>query len=225
MSPGLEVFAVEEWPGIVGQRLNRRMLELPGMRLCLATGNTMRPVYRETRITGEPEIFLLDEFGGLPGNDSARCSAMLRSALPGHAFLAPDVDSDDPAAAASEYGRLIDQQGVDLALVGLGRNGHLGMNEPGSTRASATRVVELAESTASGALAYGATTRPNWGITIGIRELLETRELWLLVTGRHKSDILTRVMTGPIGPELPATFVREHPNALVLADTAAAAAF
>jgi glucosamine-6-phosphate deaminase len=224
LSPGLEVFAVEEWPGIVAQRLNRRLLDRPGSRLCLATGNTTRPVYRETRIDGEPAIFLLDEFGGLPRNDPARCSAMLRRALPGYEFHAPDVDSDDPAAAASEYGRLIDQQGLDLALVGLGRNGHLGLNEPGSTRVSATRVVELAESTATGALAYGATMRPNWGITIGIHELLETRELWLLVTGRLKRDILTRTMTGPIGPELPATFVREHPNAFVLADTAAAVA-
>jgi glucosamine-6-phosphate deaminase len=225
LSPGLEIFAVEEWPRIVAQRLNRNLLDRPGLRLCLATGNTTRPVYRETRINGEPEIFLLDEFGGLPDNDPARCSEMLRSALPGYEFHAPDVDSDDPEAAASEYGRLIDRQGLDLALVGLGRNGHLGMNEPGSTRASATRVVALAESTAFGALAYGATVRPNWGITIGVRELLETRELWLLVTGRHKRDVLTRTMTGPIGPELPATFVREHPNAFVLADTAAAAAF
>lgn len=225
MSPSLEVFAVEEWPGIVAQRLNQRMLERPGLRLCLATGNTTRPVYRETRINGEPEIFLLDEFGGLPGNDPARCAAMLRSALPGYGFHAPDVDSDDPAAAASEYRVLIDEEGLDLALVGLGGNGHLGMNEPGSTRDSVTRVAELARSTSSGALAYGATIRPNWGITIGIRELLEARELWLLVTGQHKRDILTRVMTSPLGPDLPATFVREHPNAIVVADTAAAAPF
>lgn len=225
MSPGPEVFAVDDWPGVVAQRLNRRLLDRPGLRLCLATGNTTKPVYADTRMIGEPEIFLLDEFGGLPGNDPARCSAMLRRALPGQEFHAPDVDSLDTAAAALEYGRLIDQRGLDLALVGLGRNGHLGMNEPGSTRDSATRVVDLAESTASGALDYGATIRPEWGITIGIRELLETRELWLLVTGRHKRDVLTRTMTGQIGPELPATFVREHPNAFVLADTAAAAAF
>ena len=225
MSPNLEVFAVEDWPGIVAQKLNRRMSEHPGSRLCFATGNTTRPVYRETRINGDAEIFLLDEFGGLPSNDPARCSAMLRSALPGYEFHVPDVDSDDPAAAATEYRALIDEGGLDLALVGLGGNGHLGMNEPGSTRDSVTRVVELARSTSSGALAYGATIRPSWGITIGIRELLEARELWLLVTGRHKRDILTSVVTGAIGPDLPATFVREHPNAFVLADAAAAAAF
>jgi 6-phosphogluconolactonase/glucosamine-6-phosphate isomerase/deaminase len=166
-------------------------------------------------------IFLLDEFGGLPRHDPARCVGMLRRDLPGAPFLAPDVDGEDPEAAAARYGRMIDDGGLDLAVVGLGRNGHLGMNEPGSSPLSETRVVDLARSTSTGALRYGATIEPRWGITVGLRQLMEARELWLVVTGGHKSDILRQALGDPIGPDLPATFLREHRNAWLLADSAA----
>jgi len=221
VSLGLEVLPVEYWPQRVATRLAGATMGRVGMRLCLATGNTTRPVYQQTAIESEPEVFLLDEFGGLPRDDPARCAAMLRRDLPGHPFHAPHVDAVDPVAAAGEYGRLIADGGLDLAVVGLGRNGHLGMNEPGSARDSTTRVVDLAESTSDGASAYGASIRPEWGITVGIGELMAADELWLVVTGTHKRQILARVMSGPIGPDLPASFLREHRHAVVLADRAA----
>ena len=116
----------------------------------------------------------------------------------------------------------IEQGGIDLAVVGLGRNGHVGMNEPGSSRDSVTRVVDLAETTSTGAMAYGASARPTWGITVGISELLEARELWLVVTGSHKAEILETVLRAPIGSDLPASFLRLHPKARIIADMAAA---
>lgn len=222
MTLSIEVLSVDDWPVVVAERLNVIVGANVGMRLCLATGETTRPLYRRTRIVGKPQIFLLDEFGGLPLADAARCAAMLRRDLPNQPFHAPDVDAGEPVVAAEAYSELIDGGGLDLAVVGLGRNGHLGMNEPGSTLRSATRVVDLADSTSEGALTYGATVRPWWGITVGIEELMEARELWLVVTGAHKTEILRTVLEGPIGPDIPATFLRDHANALVLADAAAA---
>ncbi len=207
----------------VGARLAAVLGADPGKRVCLATGATTSPVYGSTMVAGAPEVFLLDEFGGLPEDDPARCAAMLRRDLPGVPFHGPDVDAADPELAATDYGKLITRGVLDLAVVGLGRNGHVGMNEPGSTRVSRTRVVRLHETTADGARAYGASTRPSWGITVGMYELLQAGELWLVVTGGHKAGILDRVITGPIGPEIPASFLREHHNAVVLADSAAAA--
>ncbi len=221
MSLGLEVFPVEDWPRRVAAMLERATTGTKGLRLCLATGNTTRPVYQQTALESQPEIFLLDEFGGLPRDDPARCAAMLRRDLPGQPFHAPDVDAADPVASAGDYARIVGDGGLDLALVGLGRNGHLGMNEPGSARDSITRVVDLADSTSDGASAYGASTRPKWGITVGIGELMAAEELWLVVTGAHKRQILAATMSGPIGPDLPASFLREHANAVVLADRAA----
>jgi glucosamine-6-phosphate deaminase len=220
---GLEVTSAGQWLDLVAAKLTDFMSARPRARLCLATGNTTRSVYSSVTVTGSPTLFLLDEFGGLSADDPARCSAMLRRDLPGVPFLAPDVDARDPIQAAREYGSLIDTGGIDLAVVGLGRNGHIGMNEPGSTLGSRTRVVQLAESTASGAMTYGASIRPTWGITVGIAELMESAELWMVVTGPHKAEILGRVMRSHPRPELPATFLHEHPHARVLADTDAAA--
>jgi glucosamine-6-phosphate deaminase len=222
LSLDVEVCPTTEWPGRVAGRLSEMLV--PDRRICLATGATTRPIYRHTTATGSPEVFLLDEFGGLPEDDPARCASMLRRDIPELPFHAPDVDAPDPDEAAHEYGALISKGGLDLAVVGLGRNGHVGMNEPGSTPDSTTRVVSLHDVTATGALTYGASTKPKWGITVGISELLWARELWLVVSGRAKSGILDRVMKGPIDAEVPATFLHEHPNAVVLADAAAAAA-
>jgi glucosamine-6-phosphate deaminase len=133
----------------------------------------------------------------------------------------PDVDAADPAAEAERFAGLIADGGLDLALVGLGGNGHIGMNEPGSGDDSPTRIVTLEETTAANAARYGATSRPTWGITVGMAELMDATELWLLVTGAHKREILGRALVDPIGPQLPCTFLRLHRACTVLADHSA----
>lgn len=222
MSLTIEVLAGKDFANLVGARLTQAMVRGPGIRVGLATGNTMRPVYRQTVVAGDPVIFLLDEFGGLPQGDPGRCGSNFRQDFPDAPFSVPDVDSVDPVAAAHRYGAAVGDGGLDLAVVGLGRNGHIGMNEPGSKRKSVTRVVELAEATSLGALAYGASTRPTWGITVGIAELMAARELWLVVTGSGKAEILETAMRSPIGSHVPASYLRRHHNARIIADTAAA---
>jgi 6-phosphogluconolactonase/glucosamine-6-phosphate isomerase/deaminase len=95
------------------------------------------------------------------------------------------------------------------------------MNETGSDADTATRVVQLAPETREAALRYGLATAPTWGITVGMRTLLAAREVWLLVTGRHKRAILHQVLTGAVGPTYPASLLRTHPNAWCWADDAA----
>jgi glucosamine-6-phosphate deaminase len=222
VSLDLEVLADDDWARQVGERLTAAMAGHDGIRLCLATGNTTRPVYREVTVSGSPALYLLDEFGGLPLDDPGRCETMFRRDFPEHPFRVPDVDSPDPIAAASAYAAEINDGGLDLALVGIGANGHIGMNEPGSSAQSTTRVVHLAPTTSLGAIAYGASTRPTWGITVGIAELMGARELWLVVTGSHKAEILREALHSPSDPGLPASYLLEHPNAKLLTDTAAA---
>lgn len=228
MSHKLEVYPDASWAGAVADLLVERAR--PGLRLCIPTGDTVRPLYRElagrTDLEGV-QLFLLDEFGGLPEGDPGRCAVMITHDLldrldQAPSIMAPDVDSPEPGLAARRYGSLVADGGIDLALVGLGGNGHVGMNEPGSAPDSETRVVELARSTAEHAREYGATAAPRWGITIGLLELLRAGELWLLVTGEHKSEILARSLEGPIGPEVPASLLRRHPDLRVLADESAA---
>lgn len=134
----------------------------------------------------------------------------------------PDVDASEPDHEADRYAALVELGGLDLAIVGLGSNGHIGMNEPGATSDLTTRVVDLAPSTIANAATYGASTSPTWGITVGISELMKAREVWLVVTGEHKREVLHRTLTEQIGPHLPATYLRDHHDCTVFADTDAA---
>ena len=234
MSVELDVFPDDEWGATVGARLVARLAANPAMRICLATGNTPVPAYRAFADLGgrldRADVFLLDEFG-LPPGHPARCDEMLARSLLDLDVAPParvhgiDVDGDDAAAACRRYDQRLAAGGLDLAILGLGANGHLGLNEPGSTVDSPSRVVELSPTTIRNAAVYGAGVAPQWGVTTGMAPLLASREIWLLVTGAHKASILHRALTGPIEPDVPASYLRNHGNTHVLADQSAAARF
>lgn len=207
------------------------VLSTAGFRLCLPTGNTPVPAYAAFAEQGgslsETTIFLLDEFG-LPAGHPARCDSMIGRTLLDLLDHPPAVvHSLDPGAAdldaeCRRYEAELAAGGCGLTLLGLGGNGHLGLNEPGSDRTSRTRRVELAPATVAHAAEYGSGEPPGWGLTMGIGTILDSNEIWLLVTGAHKAAILDRVVHGPISSAVPASFLRTHPNVTVLADEAAA---
>jgi len=227
----VEVFSDESWAAAVAALWREKLAQQPHSALILPTGETTTPVYRliaADDVLAAADLFLLDEFG-LPTGHPARCDSMIQRDLlgllprPAHSFHALDIDADDLDAECRRYEELVRSRGIDLALLGLGGNGHLGLNEPGSGPDTVTRVVELTPETGERAGAYGGQAFPTWGVTMGISTLLAADELWLLVTGSHKAEILRRALTADIGPEVPATFLRTHPGAMVLADESAAA--
>jgi len=173
-------------------------------------------------------VVLLDEWMGLPPGDPARCDARLRDELvdqltaPVGRFVPIDVDGPDPDAAAAAHDAVV-ADGLDLAVLGLGMNGHVGFNEPGSRPDDPTRLVRLAVSSREAATArYGAGSVPTAGITVGLSRLLEAEEVWLLVTGERKATILRRVLDEPEGPDCPASYLRRHVRLIVFADEPAA---
>lgn len=225
-----------DWPGAVAASFAARLRDKPDLRLCLPTGDTPSPVYAEL-VAGEwrgevsvaaATVLLLDEWVGLPPDDPARCDARLRDELIGQLtapprFVAIDVDGPDPEAAARAHDAEA-ARGLDLAVVGLGSNGHVGFNEPGSRPGDGTRLVRLAVSSREAATSrYGAGRTPTAGITLGLRQLLGAAECWLLVTGERKAAILHRALDKPEGPDCPASYLRRHPRFTVFADEAAAA--
>ncbi|HJS72322.1 MAG TPA: glucosamine-6-phosphate deaminase [Acidimicrobiia bacterium] len=227
MTASVETFPDTEFAARVASRFREALA--PPMRLCLATGRTPSPVYEQVAV-GTPldgiEIFLLDEFGGLPRDDQGRCTSMLARDLldraEGHPVVhAPEVDAPAPDRAAGRYQQLIADGGIDLAILGLGSNGHIGMNEPGTTVEMGTRVVTLEPTTSENARGYGASVTPTWGITVGMAELMAAREIWVLVTGAAKTDILSRTLHGEVDSEVPATFLTEHPACTFFVDEAA----
>ncbi|CAN5735024.1 galactosamine-6-phosphate isomerase [soil metagenome] len=231
MSPDLRVLPDAGWAGVVVAEWSARLAGNPGLRMCLPTGKTPSPVYRGIADAGDfsrSSIFLLDEFG-LPPDDPARCDVTLRRDLIDRLDTGPAMfDSLNPQASdigaeCDRYEMAIAAGGLGLTLLGLGNNGHLGLNEPGCDPGCPTRKVTLAAETIDGLSGYGARATTDWGITVGLGRLLQSDEIWLLVTGPGKAGILRRTLEDPISPEIPATYLRTAPNVIIWADESAAA--
>lgn len=226
----VEIFEDHVWAGEVARRLVAHLNDQPTSRICLPTGETPRPLYTAAAPlldVSSATVFLLDEFG-LPPGSPARCDSMLQRDLlgsleePPHMYHRLDANASDPADECGRFDSLVADGGLNLTLLGLGGNGHLGLNEPGTTVDSATRVAELAQSTANAVRGYDPDADPVDGMTLGLERILASDEIWLVVTGSHKAPILERTINGPISSALPASFLRDHPNAVVYADRSAA---
>jgi glucosamine-6-phosphate deaminase len=139
----------------------------------------------------------------------------------------PDAEraAEDPLGAARAFEDAIRAAGgIEVQLLGLGRNGHIAFNEPGSAYASRTRVVELDATTREDAAgAFGGVEQvPERAITVGVATILEARRLRAIALGEHKAPIVARTVDGAIGAEVPSTFLRRHPDATLHLDGAAA---
>jgi glucosamine-6-phosphate deaminase len=225
------------WADRVATLLIARLVARPRLTLCLPTGATPVPIYdrlvaaveRGEVSFSQAEVFLLDEFGGVPTDDPGRCDQMLRRALVDRVDVAPGrfhrftLDGDLDAECRRYEARV--GTGCDLALLGIGTNGHVGMNEPGAARDSLTRRVELAPSTIAASARYFGRTHdlPTWGVTLGLGTLSRSREIWILANGAGKAAIVRDTLYGPVSPEVPATLLRDHPAARLIADDEAAA--
>lgn len=202
--------------------------------LGVATGSTPVDTYRELVAGGHlgttTILALLDEYVGLPREHPQRYRQVIRRqllellSLPADALLGPDVDAVDVHAAADDYERrLAGVGGVDLQVLGIGRNGHIGFNEPGTSFASRTRVAELSEATrADNARFFQSPDEvPTSVVTQGIATVLEARALLLLAVGAAKAPAMAAMLDGPRTTDVPASALVEHPQLTVVADRAA----
>ncbi|HEX6926885.1 MAG TPA: glucosamine-6-phosphate deaminase [Longimicrobiaceae bacterium] len=140
-------------------------------------------------------------------------------------ILRGDLPREEMEAHAQEFERQIQEAGgIDYQILGIGKTGHIGFNEPGSGFDSRTRIVALDTLTRRDAAAdfFGEDAVPTEGITMGIATILDAREIVLLATGEHKARIIRRAVEGEITPDVPATYLQEHPNTIVYLDRAAA---
>lgn len=206
--------------------------------LGLATGSTPRALYRcliERHKAGRLSFarattFNLDEYVGLaPGHPQSYRYFM-------HKELFDQVDIDprqtfvpdglaDPLAAGPAYEALIREHGgIDLQVLGIGRNGHIGFNEPTSSLGSRTRVKTLTQDTlAANARFFAADEfQPGLALTMGIASILESRAVLLLATGEAKAAAVAQCIEGPLSAMLPASALQLHPQVTVVLDEAAA---
>lgn len=171
-------------------------------------------------------LVALDEYAGLAGDDprSYRSYVGTHIAEPlGVPAARTFVPAGSTAAQGAEYERTIRRLGgVDLQIVGIGRNGHIGFNEPGSAFDSRTRPVELDPSTRIANAPYfggDPAAVPARAMTQGIGTILDARAVVLVVQGRAKAEALAAALYGPITPDVPASVLQAHRNVTVVADT------
>lgn len=203
----------------------------------LPTGNTPAGFYAAcvrrgsaSRI-GKASFVQLDEYLGIAADDRRSLSRWLDRVFLGplgierDRLIAFNSSAESPDREAARVERCVRETGIDLAILGLGPNGHLGFNEPGSAFDSVTRCVSLTpESILSNAVYWGGTSEvPARAFTLGLGTLATARATILLVCGAHKARILRRVIEEKPSPALPATCLRGLPNCTLIADRAALA--
>jgi glucosamine-6-phosphate deaminase len=210
----------------------------PDATVVAATGDTPMGIYAELagrRVRGELDasrlrVFQLDEYLGIGADDPRSLYGwLLRSfvrplGIPETNVVRLRGDVEDVEAACAAYERAVEEaDGFDLAILGLGPNGHLGFNEPPSEPGAPTRVVELTEASIESNARYwgGRQQVPRGAVTAGMSSLLSSRQVLLVVSGAHKSDILRRTLTGPPTPEVPSSLLQQAADVTVLADRAA----
>ncbi len=209
--------------------------------LGLATGSTPLPFYAElVRLHREEGLsfanvvtFNLDEYLGLAPDHPESYHAFMRKNLfdhvdipSGHWHLPPGlVETGTETTACAAYEAAIQATGgIDFQILGIGRTGHIGFNEPGSSRDSRTRLVHLDEVTRQDAApAFGGLDKvPTHALTMGCGTILEARALRLMAWGEKKASIVKTAVDGPITDEVSASFLQLHPNARYLLDLEAA---
>jgi glucosamine-6-phosphate deaminase len=208
----------------------------PAPTLALPSGRTPEGLYDELSrrvLQGELDlssttVFAVDELHGVSRVHPATNASYFRAhlAVPLRALHILDSEATDPDAECARFRVLIeDAGGLDLAVLGIGTNGHIAFNEPGSTFGSRARRVELAPSSREAyAAAFGTLEAvPRFGLTLGIADLLDARAVLLLATGADKAGAVARALESPPDEALPASALQRHPDATALLDRAAGA--
>jgi glucosamine-6-phosphate deaminase len=217
----------------------RMIVAKPDAVLGLATGSSPLGVYHElirrcraSKLSFKgTTAFLLDEYIGLPSGHPASYRVFIEQYFTGLVDIdpsrvnVPDGAADDIAAACEEYERLIrGAGGVDLQLLGIGADGHVGFNEPTSSLASRTRVKTLTAQTRSDNARFfdHPDEVPHHVVTQGIGTILDARHLLLIAVGAGKADAIARAVEGPLTSMCPASAIQLHPYVTVVVDEAAA---
>ena len=239
----MEVIIVED-PTAIGviaaDAIESLLARKPAAVLGLATGTSPLAIYDELAARcedgalsfGQARGFTLDEYVGLPADHPERYRNVIDTVfvsrvdfVPG-AVQGPDgLAADIPAACARYEEAIVDAGGIDLQILGIGTDGHIGFNEPGSSLASRTRIKTLTRQTRIDNARFfdGDIDRvPTHCLTQGLGTIMEAGHVILVATGRSKAEAVHHLVEGPVSAMWPATILQHHRHVTVLLDGAAA---
>ncbi len=182
---------------------------------------------RSRKLFESARIIKLDEWGGLAMDDPASCEQHLRQALIDplglhERYVAFDSQTADAESECKRIAAWLEQNGpIDVCVLGLGVNGHIGFNEPAEFLQPHAHVATLSEASMHHAMIANSKQRPTHGLTLGMADLLQSREVLLLVNGEGKRAALSRLLESRIATDFPASFLALHPDVRVMCDRAA----
>ena len=224
----------------IAQKAAQRYVELlakkPNAILGYATGSTPLGLYGElVRLNKEGALdykdvttFNLDEYVGLDGSHDQSYRYFMNTNLFNHINIdlaRTHVPSGLDIEAAADYDKAIEAAGgIDLQLLGIGNNGHIGFNEPGTPFGSRTHLVELHESTRQANKRFFTSIDevPTHAVTMGVRTVMNARSVILMAIGKGKADIIRKTVLGPVTEEVPASVLQLHPDEEIYVDYEAA---
>jgi len=229
----------EEVTKEAGRRVLDFVLANPEAALGLATGATQVGIYQflvESYRAGQVSFaanrfFMLDEYAGVPATSPHSFQHVVRSEFLDHVDAAPgalnilDGNAPDLAAEADRFEQLlVERGGIDLQMLGIGTNSHIGFNEPGSPLDSRTRVIDLHDATIHANSVYfdSEADVPRQAISQGLGTIAEAKTVLLLATGERKALAVRAMIDGKVSSEQPASILQRHRNTTVILDTAAA---
>ena len=200
--------------------------------LGLATGSTPETLYKEMTASDidftEMTSVNLDEYVGLGGEDEQSYRYFMNKHLfdkkPFKETFVPNGKAEDLDAASAEYEKIIDAHPVDIQILGIGQNGHIGFNEPGTPLDSLTHVVELTESTINANKRYFDKVEdvPTRAVSMGIGSIMKGKKMILMAYGEAKAEAIKGMIDGPVTTDMPASALQNHQDVVVLIDDAAA---
>lgn len=211
----------------------------PQATLGLATGSSPIGLYQNLiKMFQNKEIsfkeiktYNLDEYCGLPKSHPESYYSFMYRNLFSHVDIKdenvhiPSSEGEDMQKNCDDYNRLLHQTTIDLQLLGIGGNGHIGFNEPGTPFDRETFLVKLAERTRQDNKMFFKENEevPRYAITMGIKNIMEAKKIVMLISGKSKAEAVKRLLSGEITTNFPASILHKHPDVTVIIDEPAAA--
>ena len=222
----------QEEGGKLAFTLLKEKLAAGAKTLGLATGSTPLAFYKEIVNSqldlSELTSINLDEYVGLSAENPQSYAYFMQqhlfAAKPFKDSFLPNGLAADLQAEAQRYEELIEGHPIDFQILGIGRNGHIGFNEPGTAFDSTTHVVDLSPSTieANSRFFDKLEDVPTRAISMGIASIMKSKTIVLMAYGEQKADAIERMVNGPVTEDLPASILQKHPDVVIIVDEAAA---
>lgn len=208
--------------------------EKNNLLLCAATGSSPIGTYQmmadefqyQPDLFSELRVIKLDEWGGIPLTQHGTCEEYLQKYLiqplqiPGSHYFSFDSNPNNPAEECKSVSNKLKNEGpIDICILGLGRNGHLALIEPAEFLQADCHVAKLSTSSLQHQMTSEMPVKPSYGLTLGMADIMASKKILLLVSGKDKNDIVSQFLSKKITTGLPVSFLWLHPNVICLIDS------